>query len=318
MPSESLQPPLAGTSAPQLRPGGWLLPGAVLAFAAAALTGAQAVAVFATGEELCVGQGCSLVGQLTRIPPAWFNMFGAAVFAAIGGMALFVRRSGSRKAFVMLHVLLTAAFAAEGVLFAYQWQVAGAWCQYCLVVLGFVAACNLLLAGRGVLFGAAGFAATCTIFSLLSFTPFHRDLDDGTYAVQNGVGGPEFYLLFGEDCPHCLEVEEALAALPRCTVRYNPVTAITRELFPDYEHQPDYDPRVNLAAATLLGLDQIPILIAKEPTGLQIVTGTAFILDYVQTLCAEESGGFDPLGSVGSQEGLFPEDDGCGLQVDCD
>ncbi|HSH68450.1 MAG TPA: hypothetical protein VK997_00935 [Deferrisomatales bacterium] len=312
-------PPLpSGASAPPLRGGTWLLFGAVVAFAAATLTAAQAIAVFATGKELCVGQGCALVGQLTRIPPAWFNLFGAAVFAAIGGMAMVVRRSGSRGVFVVLHALLTAAFAAEGVLFAYQWHVAGAWCQYCLVVLGLVAACNVVLVGKGVLFGAAGFTATCAIFSLLSFTPFHRDLDDGTYAVQNGAGGPEFYLLFGEDCPHCQEVEDALAALPGCTVRYNPVTAVTRELFPKYEHPPTYDPRVNLAAATLLGLDQIPILIAKEPTGLQVVTGTAFILDYVQTLCAPQGGGFDPFGSAGPQDTLFPKDDGCGIQVNCD
>ena len=315
---ESFPPPPTRVSGSPPRPGRWLLTGAVVAFAAAALTAAQAIAVFTTGEELCVGQGCSLVGQLTRIPPAWFNLFGAAVFAAIGGMAVVVQRSGSRGVFVMLHALLTAAFAAEGVLFAYQWHVAGAWCQYCLVVLGLVAACNVLLAGRGALFGAAGFTAACTIFSLLSFTPFHQDLDDGTYAVQSGVGGPEFYLLFGEDCPHCQEVEEALSTLPRCTVRYNPVTTVTRELFPNYEHQQDYDPRVNLAVATLLGLDQIPILIAKEPTGLQIVTGTAFILDYVQALCAEQDGGFDPFGAAAPPDTLFPQDDGCGLQLNCD
>jgi hypothetical protein len=300
------------------RPAGWLKAGAALAFAAAALTGAQAIVVFATGEELCAGQGCSLVGQLTRIPPAWFNLFGAGVFTGIGGMALFVWRSGSQGAFRLLHALLTAAFAAEGVLFAYQWQVASAWCQYCLGVLGLVAICNVVLAGRGVLFGAAGFAAACTIFSLLSFTPFHRDLDDGTYAVQTGSGGPELYLLFGEDCPHCQEVEEVLAALPRCTVRYNPVTAVTRELFPEYERRPEYDPRVNLAAARLLGMDKIPILIAREPTGLQVVTGTAFILDYVKTLCAEDSGGLDLFDPGGAQDTLFPTDDGCGLQVGCD
>lgn len=312
--------PLASASTNSTpRPAGWLLAGAVVAFAAAALTAAQAVAVFATGDELCVGQGCALVGQLTRIPPAWFNLFGAGVFAGIGGMALYVRRSGSQGAFRLLHALLTAAFAAEGVLFAYQWHVAGAWCEYCLVVLGLVALCNVVLVGRGVLFGAAGFAAACTIFSLLSFIPFHRDLDDGTYAVQRGDGGPEFYLLFGEDCPHCQEVEEVLAALPRCTVRYNPVTPVTRELFQEYERQAEYDPRVNLAAASLLGMDKIPILIAREPTGLQVVTGTAFILDYVETLCAEDTGGglelFDP---GGAQDTLFPTDDGCGLQVDCD
>lgn len=297
----------------------WLLAGAVVAWAAAALTAVQAAAVFITGEEVCVGQGCALVGQLTRVPPAWFNLLGAAVFAAIGAGSLWVRRGAPGIVFVGLHVLLTAAFAAEGVLFAYQWHVAGAWCSYCLVILGLVVACNLILAGRRALLGVAAFAAAATIFSLLSFIPFNRNLDHGTYAVQTGSGGPEFYLLFSEDCPHCVEVEEALATLPRCTVRYNPVTPVTRPLFPEYGHRPSYDPRVNMAVATFLGLQQIPILIAKESTGLQVVTGTAFILDYVETLCAETSDGFDPLGEAGTPgTSLFPEDDGCGLIPDCD
>jgi uncharacterized membrane protein len=295
-----------------------LLAGAVLAFVASGITAAQAIAVFATGEEICVGQGCSLVGQLTRIPPAWFNLFGAVAFLAIGLLALVVRVGAARTAFPLLHALLTAAFAAEGVLFAYQWHVAGAWCLYCLMILGLVATLNVLIAGRGALFGGAAFAATLTVFSLLSFTPFNRDLEDGTYAVQTGNGGPEFFLLFSEDCPHCQELEEILAALPRCTVRYNPVSRITRELFPDYEHRSEYDPRVNLAAASLLGLDKIPILIARETTGLQVVTGTSFIADYVQTLCGEEQGGFDPFRSDYPQDSLLPGDDGCGLKVDCD
>ena len=64
----------------------------VLALVAAGVAGGQSAVIALTGQELCVGQGCALVGGLSRLSPELFNLFGAAVFFAIGCLALAVRR----------------------------------------------------------------------------------------------------------------------------------------------------------------------------------------------------------------------------------
>ncbi len=292
-----------------------------VAVAAAVLTGVQAATVALTGAELCVGQGCALVGRLTRLPPALFNLVGCAVFAAVAALAWRARRPGGGGAGAVLPVLLAGAWAAEGVLFAYQWHVAGAWCTYCLVVLAAVAALNVLCSGRRAAYGAAGFVATATIFSLLSFVPFNRTIADGMVAVRPGQGGPAVYLIFSEDCPHCREVENALEQLPRCTVRYNPVARVSDDLLPGLDRRPGYDPRVNLAVATLLGLETVPILLAEEYGGFRVINGTEAILDYLSGMCGDEPEA-TPLPLIGAPAApgasLFGGDDGCGIQVDCD
>lgn len=288
--------------------------GVALAFLGASIAGGQALYLILVGEELCVGGGCALVGKLTRIPPQLFNLFGAAVFASAGILALTVRKTGSQTLRFLLCALLTAAWAAEGVLFAYQWHVASAWCSYCLVILAVVAALNVLLCGRAALFGAAAFAASAVIFSLLSFTPFNKTLADGTYAVKAGSGGPTLYLLFSENCPHCREVEEVLAGLDRCTVNYNPVDPVTRDILPDLAHSSTYDTRINSGAAALLGFNQIPLLIVEEETGLRIIEGAGPIIGYLQAACGEIAPSED---SGHSEMSLVPEDDGCAIQEEC-
>ncbi len=293
---------------------------AAVAVAAAVLTGGQAAYVAATGAELCVGQGCALVGRLTRLPPALFNLLGCAMFAAVAALAWRAGRPGGEGASWPLRVLLAGAWAAEGVLFAYQWHVAGAWCTYCLVVLAAVAALNVLCSGRDSVYGAAGFVAVATIFSLLSFVPFNRTIADGVVAVRPGQGGAAVYLIFSQDCPHCREVERALEHLPRCTVRYNPVARVSDGVLPGLARRPGYDPRVNLAVASLLGFKTVPILLAEEYGGFRVINGTEAILDYLSGVCGDEPGTADPLLGAPATPGasLFGTDDGCGLQVDCD
>jgi hypothetical protein len=293
--------------------------GVMVAFFGVALVGGQVLYIVFTGEELCMGGGCALVGQLTRISPLAFNLMGCALFVTIALLALATRKGGPASLRTALALLLTAALGAEGVLFAYQWHVASAWCSYCLVILATIALLNLLLAGRRALFGAAAFAASLTIFTLLIFIPFNKTLDDGTYAIKAGGNGPELYLLFSEDCPHCKEVEEVLATLDGCTVRYNPVAKVTRDIFPALETIKGYDTRVNFAAASLLGLDKIPILIAKKDTGREVITGTGNIIGFVQAMCSDEEPTLDFLqGGTPQDSLLIPADDGCGIIPDCD
>jgi len=296
-----------------------LLALAAAALALAALTAGQAAYIALTGEELCVGQGCAVVAQLTRIPPVWFNLLGTGAFTAAGLLALLARRVGGRALPALLHVLLAALLAAEGVLFAYQWHVAGAWCSYCLVLLGGIALLNLLLGPSRALFGFAAFAATLTIFSLLTFVPAQAGLTRGTMAVRLGSGQADFTLIFSENCPHCRTVVAAIRADDACTVRLNPITPMPAAFWSELERNADFDPAINVAAAQILGLDTIPIVIAQAPGGLRVVTGEDAILRFVESACRKQPETPDLLlnpfqgGSL-----LGPADDGCGLNVNCD
>ncbi|GAB4269663.1 MAG: hypothetical protein Kow0092_23790 [Deferrisomatales bacterium] len=289
-----------------------------LAAAAAAVTAAQGLSVALTGEELCVGQGCALVGRLTRISPALFNGIGSAVFAAAAVLAFAAARTGSRRAAALLHLLLTAALGAEGVLFAYQWHVAGAWCVYCLGVLATVGALNGIFSPRASLYGLAAFGASATVFSLLSFVPFHRDLTDGTVAIQEAQGSPELLLIFSEHCPHCRSVVEALRAQRRCTVRYNPVAPLPDTELRGLNRRLKVDLRVNTATARLLGLETIPVLVARRADGLQVISGEGAILAYVDRVCRSAPAEDPILQPWGGGSLHLPSDDGCGLTTECD
>lgn len=295
-----------------------------MAFGLAALAATQAASVVVTGEEVCLGEGCAVVGRLTRISPALFNLLGAAVFATAGVLALLARHARSSGVpLTLLRVLAGAVLAAEGVLFAYQAQIAQAWCVYCLIILAGAAALNLVLGLRAALQGAAGFAASATIFSLLTFVPVRAGLSDGTLAIRPGTGprgGTELILLFSEDCPHCTTVVEALRAKDRCTVRLNPVAELPASYWPELPRNPSYDPRVNVAAARLLGLETIPILIAREPGELRVLTGATQILRYVEEQCGEPAAPPPDLLLTpwGAGSLLEPTADGCGLELECD
>lgn len=289
----------------------------VLALVAAGVVGGQSAMVALTGKELCVGQGCTLVGGLSRLSPALFNLFGAAVFFAIGCLALAVRRPTLAHGRAFLCAALTGALAAEGVLFAYQWHVAGAWCVYCLGILAIVIALNLLFSPAGALLGLSSFAASAGIFSLLSFTPFNKTLEDGTYAVRGASNSPELYLLFSENCPHCHQVLSALEKWPGCGVRLNPVASLPADPLEGLEKKAGFDPRINVAAATILGIRTVPVLVAKQPDGIRITTGADNIVRYLKRACSQDKTGsslFEP-----SSDLLLPRaEDGCGLKADCD
>jgi hypothetical protein len=297
---------------------------ALIAFALAALTAGQAASVLITGEEVCLGEGCAVVGRLTRISPALFNLLGAGVFTAAGVLALLARRAtASAVPLTLLRTLAGAALAAEGVLFAYQPQVAQAWCVYCLIILAGAAALNLLLGLRAALQGAAGFAAAAAIFSLLSFVPVRATLADGTLAVRQGTGpggGAELVLLFSENCPHCTAVVDALRAKDRCTVRLNPVAELPASYWPELPRKPSHDPRVNVAAARLLGLETIPILIAREAGEVRVLTGASQILRYVEEHCGDPAAPPPDflLAPWGAGSLLDPTADGCGLELECE
>ena len=299
-----------------------------IALAGAALTGLQALAVVLRGEAVCINDGCRVVEGLTRVPPLAFSLFGLGFFLAV---ALLMRSAARRAPWGMNWgmLLLLAGMAAEGALLGFQVFVAKTFCAYCLAVFTLVLAMNVV-AGWGHLVAAAGvLAAVLAAFAALNFglfltaVPGKPALHAGTFAIR-ACDDPvkELHLLFSSTCPHCEEVIKALESCTSCSFHFNPVDRVESLDVTGIERTAGYDPAVNRGLLALLGVDEVPVLIAAGPEGFSVIRGEQRIIAYVRAECFRTAPvlNLDPSRELqDSSLQLFRtgDDDGCSLSVEC-
>jgi len=274
---------------------------------------AQALLIVFKGEAFCVNEGCRTVEALTLILPFYFNLLGAAYFFSIFCTALITKqRSGTEP---LLRIILISGLAAEGILLGYQIFVANVFCSYCLLILLLVVILNSLMGLRQLTLGLVTIVAQLIMFSLLNFdtakTPLHgRTLDNGTYAVRR-CSDPikQLYLIFSEDCPHCYKVIEALEGCTRCEFHFNPIKKIGSDLLPGLSPNEKFLPEINTAALKILGIDTVPVLIAKDHDGLTFIEGERNIINYIQNTCFQEM----PLLGGNLKDPFETEDGACSI-----
>lgn len=275
--------------------------------AASLLIGGQLSLIVFQGESACFNGGCSIVEGLARVSPFVFNLFGLLFFLAIGLTAVFLR--GSPAAGRFLSLLLLAAMAAEGVLLAYQYHVARAWCSYCLVIFGLVALGNLIVGLRQLLSGVALAVAVNIIFALLRFEPAVIDAQDGglaagTAAVLPGkAAGGSVYVIYSNDCPHCMTLLGKLSGLTDCTVRLNPVGDPPPADFDGLERMPSFEPEMNRHLLRLLQIDAVPVLVIPDNGGYRIIRSASGIEAYLA------NGRVDSFAGAQELEKNIPESD---------
>jgi hypothetical protein len=266
------------------------------------------------------------VEGLTRIPPLIFNLAGLGFFLTVALLAW--RSEGSKATRRIYRVLLLAGIAVEGVLFAYQHFVARAFCSWCLVVLALVVLLNLLADARQTLAAGAVFAGAFLAFASLRFgiiqpAAGQRALDRGTYGVRRCEDpARQLYLIFSSTCPHCEEVLRALEACTGCNFRFNPIDQISGLALPGVERTASYDPGVNRGLLALLGIDQVPVLLAPDPEAMRVISGQTRILAFIREECFKVGAsrpnapaldlGSDTLRLLGDEK-----EDGCGVTMDC-
>jgi hypothetical protein len=264
---------------------------ALTALAASLLIGIQLSLIVWQGEGVCFNEGCRIVEGLTRISPFIFNLLGLLFFLFVGLVTVLMRNRPLAARFLAL--LLLAAMAGEGVLLAYQYQVALAWCSYCLVIFGLVALYNLLVGLRQFLTGAVLVVAVNIIFALLRFEPAHeaaqgKGLAAGTAAVRPGpVDGGNVFLIYSKDCPHCLALLRKLPEYSTCTIRLNPIGDPPRDEIPGLERMTDFLPEKNLQFLRVLQIDVVPVLVVPESDGYQIIRSESGIESYLHANCTE-------------------------------
>ena len=298
----------------------------VLALFGALGAAIQAALLFGSGKAICFNEGCRVIEGLTRVPPLYINLAGLGFFIAVAVLAWRVPASAIFRH--LLGVMLVAGIAVEGVLFGYQYFVAKAFCAWCLSVFGIVVLLNVLAGARQALRAAAVLAASLVAFSVLSFGVIKPPtggwaLDGGTYGVRRcAAPAKQVYLVFSSTCPHCAEVLRTLESCNSCNFHFNPIDQIAGLDLPGVERSTSYDPGVNRGLLALLGIEEVPVLLAPGPEGMSVIRGERRILAYISAECFRASPvlNIDPsrLLGDGSLE-LFrgEKDDGCNVRVDC-
>jgi len=297
-----------------------------LSFTASILVAVQTIIILLKGEAVCLNDGCRILESLTVIPPLYFNLLGFVYFQAIF-WTVFSGRNKRDLPVDRLKILLIAGLGVEGVLLAYQIFVAESFCSYCLIIFAFVLILNIM-AGRQQLFtGASVLIGIILIFSLLSFSPSLlqssqiQTLSAGTYGKKIcSHPTKQVYLFFSTNCSHCKKVIEALENCNSCNFNFNPVDKLKNIELVDVVKTASYSPEVNRLMLSLLGIQEVPVLLAKDLSGLSIITGEDKIISYIKQSCYQEAPllYFDTSGtSTDSGMSIYEEEGGCSMTLEC-
>lgn len=297
----------------------------VLSLMASLLTAAQILLILLRGDGMCFNEGCKIVDSLTTVPPLVFNLAGFLYFQGIFWGLLLDRRYPGWP-LMTARVLALAGMATEGVLVSFQYFISETFCSYCLVIALFILLLNVSFGLKQIASGLLVFAVVVLAFAGLQFKGSGASediaLERGTYGLRPADrAGTELSLFFSSTCRHCENIIELLKTRKSCAVRFQPIDEIYGLNFPGLERAPVYSARVNRNFLKALGIEEIPVLVAKDAGGIRILKGEQPIREYLDLNCQAPtppassatsesspiSGGFQPL-----------QDDACSVSKDCD
>ena len=301
--------------------------GRLVALAGSILTLVQILLLASDNDGICFNKGCEIIDSLTTVPPIFFNIGGLLFFQAVFWGLWLAGRQRERMQYVKM--LLLAGLAAEGVLVSFQHFVVHTFCTYCLIVLALVVLLNILGGLRHILTGFAVFAAIIMGFSSLQFsgtqtTPL-ESLDSGSFAIITGQNSEQkHYLFIASTCKYCEKVIESLRQENTCTISFNPVDEITDFPLQAAQRTKSYSTDVNRKFLKSLGIDRIPVLLAMNQSGFQIIKGESHIKTYLQENCAAQQispaidSSFDLFSPADPDLLLLELDGSCDINIDCD
>jgi uncharacterized membrane protein len=293
---------------------------------ASLLTAFQALLILLRGNGLCFNDGCRIVDSLTSVPPLAFNIMGFLFFQAIF-WGLLLERKNPGWPLKTVRALALAGMASEGVLISFQLFITEAFCAYCLIIFALIVLLNISLGFRQITYASAIFTVVLLTFSSLQLESAESaegiSLDKGTYGMRPASQpGPQLHLFFSSTCLHCENIIETLKARKSCEVRFQPIDEIRSLDFPGLEPAPAYSSAANRSFLKSLGIEEIPVLVAKDSSGIRVLKGEQPIREYLDQNCREESSTSIESSSQSSSEvqGYLsqPEqDDTCSVSADC-
>jgi len=169
--------------------------------------------------SLCGTEACEVVGGYVRFGEKWLVMLGSLFFWVLFGFFFFACRYERPVLWAVVVLALVGALAFDGALLGYQFVGLGLMCWICVAVAAglFLVLAALAWRRASLFLLVAGIAVWCGAFagnSLLQFTPDMSRLQETAFLEQSassGQGGPQYYLFFSLECPHCTEVFYNLA-----------------------------------------------------------------------------------------------------------
>jgi energy-coupling factor transporter transmembrane protein EcfT len=224
-------------------------------------------------------------------------------------------------------LLLLAGLTVEMVLFSFQLFVAETFCLYCLFIVAVIVFLNILYGKKQIVSGLIVAGAVLIGFALVNFKTAQPSAN---FTLEEGVFGSrtcaaptkKLYLIFSDDCPHCLEVIAALEECNSCDLHLNPIDTVEGLEFEGIVKRERFSPQVNRQILTVLGIDKIPVLLVEHSDGFQFIQGEQRIIEYVRHACFQT----EPTLYLNrsrypdkEQISAFSEDEGeCSITVDCD
>jgi uncharacterized membrane protein len=292
---------------------------------ASLLTAAQILLILLRGDGMCFNEGCRIVDSLTTVPPLVFNLAGFLYFQSIF-WGLLLDRKHPGWPFTTVRVLALAGMASEGVLVSFQYFISETFCSYCLVIGLFILLLNISFGPKQIASGVLIFAVVVLAFAGLQFKAPEASedisLERGTYGLRPADrAGAELSLFFSSTCRHCENIIELLKTRKSCAVRFQPIDEIYGLDFPGLERAPVYSASVNRNFLKALGIEEIPVLVAKDAGGIRILKGEQPIREYLDLNCQAAPSPADSATSESSpvSGGFLPlQDDACSVSKDCD
>lgn len=299
----------------------------LLAMTGSVVTLVQVILLLMSSDGFCFNEGCKVVDSLTAVSPVVINFFGFCFFQMVF-WGQWMARNGSGRWDILVRMLLLAGMAFEGVLVSFQYFVAQTFCSYCLVILILVLLLNIFSGWRHVFAGVTVFSTVFLAFSMLTFSQAgggeDLPLSKGSIASIENIGtAKQHYLFFSSSCPHCEILLEQLENGAICNLRFNPIDTIALEEIAGIKILEDYSTEVNRRYLKGLGIEEIPVLMIEDETGIQVIKGGNRIQEYLQFNCQEKQPlPFNETNETSSLENfdfLDPreKDDSCSVSSDC-
>lgn len=298
------------------------------ALLASLIVAVQIVILLLGKDGLCLSQGCKVIDKLIKVSPLLFNIAGFFFFQAVFWGSFRVE-NGAENRLRLVRLLLIAGLAAEGVLVGFQYIVAGTFCTYCLIVLGFIILLNLLAGFKQQFAGAFVFGVVLLAFSSLEFNHDQKNpkaTNEGVFASKiNGSSVATVHLFFSSTCSHCQRVLEVMAKNPSVSMHFNPIDTISSIDVSGVTLNMNYSSAANRALLNSLGIEEIPVLLVRKNNGFSVIQGESAIVDYLDNLGIAGLGSENPASahSSASQEtnplllGTGGQAEGCSVNADC-
>jgi len=299
----------------------------IIALIASVITAIQAAIGLIYGSIICPNSGCKIVEGLTAISPLYLNFLGLIFFQCVFWGLRFQKNKSTAPA-DFFGLFLISGLVFDSVLLAYQIFVARTFCGYCLLIFVFVLTLNLFYGRRQMLAGITIMVMALFSFSVLTFVPTgvlskSEPLKIASYGVKScSTPTKEIFLIFSSDCPYCENVLQTLSNCNSCDLYLNPINQIDSLEYMELDLNPEFSPEINRLVLGVLGIDTVPVLVAKSAEGFRFIKGEKKILNYVSHACFTNADvlyyedsiptGDEGITVISDQEGE------CSVAIDCD